>query len=58
MCKIIPPGECPQCYHHGNCLHNPWSSDCEPSKGDCQQCIACKAAGHPNLVPKTESTWW
>ncbi|MFH8751089.1 pRL2-8 [Streptomyces rimosus] len=56
--KETPPGECPQCWYHAHVLHNIWSSGYVPSQGDCQQCIACKAAGHPNLVPKTKSSWW
>jgi hypothetical protein len=52
---LTPPGQCPQCWAHAHDKshhsHLKWNEDC-------QQCIDCKAAGHPNLIPKKESSWW
>ncbi|GAA0501387.1 pRL2-8 [Streptomyces olivaceiscleroticus] len=45
-----PPGQCPQCWAHG---HDPTIHAQLPAHAKvCQACIDCKAAGHPNLIPK------
>lgn len=55
--KEAPPGECPQCWHHGHVLHNFWSSGYRPSQEDCTPCLDHMVNGCPYITPK-KSTWW
>ena len=54
----LRPGDCKQCSHHGQVLHNFWSSGYKP--GECKDCDDHQFNGCPEgmRVPKPKNSFW